>query len=198
MANTVVLALPRGGVPVGYEVALALKTPLEVFVVRKLGVPGNSELAMGAIASGGACILNRELIQDLGISSELLQNVIEGETAILKQREIAYECLGQSADLTSKTVILVDDGAATGATMRVAVQALRQRHVPRIIVGLPTASSQAADRLRSVADEVITLVESDYFPSVGNWYQQFDQTTDEEVIQCLQTAVEAIKPADKF
>ncbi len=195
MANLRVVALPRGGVPVGFEVALALNAPLDVFIVRKLGMPGNPELAMGAIASGEARILNRDLIETLEIPPELIENVIERETEVIRSRELAYGIHDRPVDYSGKLVILVDDGAATGATMRVAVQALRQRHARRIVVGLPTASSQAADLLRRDADEVITLIESDCFQAVGQWYRHFDQTTDEEVIQCLKKANEAIHPA---
>jgi predicted phosphoribosyltransferase len=189
----VVLALPRGGVPVGYEVALALRVPLEVFLVRKLGLPGNPELAMGAIASGGACVLNQELLRDLSIPPELLQLVINQEQSTLKQREASYGILHRTANFCGKTAILVDDGAATGATLRAAIQALRQHDVKRIVVAVPTAASHAVKQLQKEADEVITLIESDLFASVGQWYRYFDQTTDEEVLDLLRNAEEALK-----
>lgn len=186
----IVLALPRGGVPVGAEVALALHAPLRPFVVRKLGLPGNPELALGAIATGGAYLINQSLVRNFGVSQALLENIVEQETDELHARERAYGmgALG-GMDLARKTATLVDDGAATGATMRVAVLALRKSHVGRIVVALPTASTQAADLLREEADEVVILIESDDFYAVGQWYAHFDQTTDEEVRACLQETV---------
>lgn len=193
LGQSVVEALPRGGVPVGYEVARALKDPLEVFIVRKLGVPGNPELAMGAIASGGACLLNKQVIQDLGISTEEIRQVVHQEQDMLRRREIEYGTPQRIADLETKTTILVDDGAATGATMRVAIQALRHQHARRIVVALPTAASHTADLLRAEADDVIILIESDLFASVGQWYQDFSQTSNEEVMSYLKNAAEEIR-----
>jgi predicted phosphoribosyltransferase len=188
-SGIVVLALPRGGVPVGAEVASALHVPLRVFLVRKLGLPGNPELAMGAIASGGTLLLNHAVVRNFGVSPALLENVLGKETQELRAREKAYGIAAQEMDLARKTVIVVDDGAATGATMRVAVQALRKCHVAKLVVALPTASTQAANLLREEADEVVVLIESDDFYSVGQWYAHFDQTTDEEVRACLHESV---------
>ena len=187
-------ALPRGGVPVGYEVAKALHIPLEIFMVRKLGVPGNPELAMGAIASGGACFLNQDVIQDLGMPPELIQAAIDKEMTVLRNREATYGIPQGPADFSGKTVVLVDDGAATGATMRVAIQALRQHEAKFIIVALPTMASHTGRQLRKEADEVISLIESDLFASVGQWYHHFQQTTDAEVLECLQKANAGWKP----
>lgn len=192
--SPVVLALPRGGIPVGFEVAKALnaaktaKARLEAFLVRKLGVPGNPELAMGAIASNGACLLNQSLIQGLGIPPELVQDAIEKESAILRSREALYGIAGKTPDLRLHPAILVDDGAATGASMRVAVQALRQSRAGKIIVALPVAASQAAEQLRSEADAALILIESDDFQAVGQWYDNFGQVTDAEVIDYLRKA----------
>ena len=181
--NWVVEALPRGGVPVGYEVAQVLQIPLEVFLVRKLGVPGNPELAMGAIASGGICLINSDVIRDLGIPREFIQIEIDREKELLHQREALY---GQNpTDFSGKTALLVDDGAATGATMRVAIQALRHQKASRIVVALPTMASHIARQLRAEADSVVALIESDLFASVGQWYLDFRQTSDQEVIGLL-------------
>jgi len=178
-------ALPRGGVPVGYEVASAINARLGVFIVRKLGVPGDPELAMGAIASGGACLLNQGVIEDLGIPPELIQAAIDREKSVLKAREAAYGIALNPTDFSGKFVVLVDDGAATGATMRVAIQALRQHNARRILVALPTMATHIARQLRAEADGVVSLIESDLFASVGQWFQNFSQTTDEEVVEYL-------------
>ena len=177
--DAVVLALPRGGVPVGYEVARALGLPLAVFVVRKLGTPGQRELAMGAIASGGVRVLNEQLISDLGISPEVIDAVAAEEERELKRRELLY---GSTVpELRNRAVILVDDGLATGATMRAAVRAVRLHGPARIVVAVPVGASDTCDTLRREADELLCLRMPEPFSAVGLWYSRFDQTTDDEV-----------------
>ena len=155
-----VLALPRGGVPVGFEVAKALKAPLDIFVVRKLGVPGEEELAMGAIALGGIRILDEEIIRLMGISDHVIETVSVKEQEELRRREVAYRGHAHPLQVSGKTVILVDDGIATGSTMRVAIVALRKQYLSKLIVAVPTASPSACDELRTIADEVIALISS--------------------------------------
>ena len=158
-------------------------------MVRKLGLPGNPELALGAVASGGALLLNQEMIERFGVLPELIQTLVENECDVIKRRESAYGTGKQPVGFPGKIAVLVDDGAATGATIRVAVKALRSLNPDSlIVVALPAASSQAADQLRAEADEVFVLIESDNFLSVGQWYRNFDQTTDEEVMECLRKA----------
>jgi predicted phosphoribosyltransferase len=177
--DAVVLALPRGGVPVGYEVARALGVPLAVFVVRKLGTPGQRELAMGAIASGGVRVLNEQLISDLGIPPEVIDAVAAEEERELRRREVLY---GSTVpELRNRTVILVDDGLATGATMRAAVRAVRLHGPTRIVVAVPVGASDTCDTLRREADELLCLRMPEPFSAVGLWYSRFDQTTDDEV-----------------
>jgi len=178
-----VLALPRGGVPVGFEVAKALKAPLDIFVVRKLGVPGEEELAMGAIALGGIRILDEEIIRLMGISDHVIETVSVKEQEELRRREVAYRGHAHPLQVSGKTVILVDDGIATGSTMRVAIVALRKQYLSKLIVAVPTASPSACDELRTIADEVIALITPEPFVAVGRWYAIFDQTSDVEVRQ---------------
>jgi putative phosphoribosyl transferase len=179
--DIVVLALPRGGVPVGYEVAKALNVPLDVFVVRKLGLPGQEELAMGAIASGGARVLNRDLIRALGIPEEVVDQVTREEQRELERREREYRDGRPPIDVRGKTVILVDDGLATGSSMRVAVLALKQKEPAQVIVAVPVAPADSCAELQSVADKVVCAVTPHPFWGVGQWYEDFSQTTDEEV-----------------
>ena len=178
-----VLALPRGGVPVGFEVAKALKAPLDIFVVRKLGVPGEEELAMGAIALGGIRILDEEIIRLMGISDHVIETVSVKEQEELRRREVAYRGHAHPLHVSGKTVILVDDGIATGSTMRAAIVALRKQYLSKLIVAVPTASPSACDELRTIADEVIALITPEPFVAVGRWYAIFDQTSDVEVRQ---------------
>lgn len=185
---SIVLALPRGGVPIGAHVAEALDAPLDVCLVRKLGVPGQEELAMGAIASGGARALNRDVIVPLGITPWMIERVVAHETAELHRREIAYRGNRPFPNLVGETVILVDDGAATGASMRVAVEALRQAGPRSIIAAMPVASRQAAQMLREVADECVTIVEPEPFYAVGYWYADFSEVSDAEVRELLAEA----------
>lgn len=179
--DVVVLALPRGGVPIAFEVAARLGAPLDVFVVRKLGVPGHEELAMGAIASGGVQVLSDELIKRLGIDAAAIATVAARERRELARREQAYR--GERAPLAvaGRTVILIDDGLATGATMKAAVAGLRQLGPRQIIVAVPVASQEACAELGELADEIVCLVTPSPFWGVGNWYDDFGQTSDDEV-----------------
>lgn len=180
-----VLALPRGGVPVAYEIAKALKAPLDIYLVRKLGVPGNKELAMGAIGSGGAVFYNKELIRDIGISREAIKKVIEVERAELLRRESLYRGEKPYPDLKNKIVILVDDGIATGATMRVAIDGVKRMHPQRIILAIPVAPPEVCDELMPLVDKIVCPLRPDYFQAVGYWYNDFTQTTDAEVFRLL-------------
>ncbi|HEU4343230.1 MAG TPA: phosphoribosyltransferase [Candidatus Binatia bacterium] len=183
--DVLVLALPRGGVPVAYEVARALKVPLDVFIVRKLGVPGYEELAMGAIATGGVRVLNDQLVSALRIPNYVIDAVAAWEEQELKRRERVYRDDRPPPDVRGRTVILVDDGLATGATMLAAVKALRQQQPARIVVAVPTASPETCDALKPEVDEIICAVRPEPFYAVGFWYENFSQTTDEEVRDLL-------------
>jgi len=183
--DVIVLALPRGGVPVGYEVALALKASLDVFLVRKLGLPGREELALGAIASGGIQILNQDIVQALGIHASTISSIIERELQELKRREESYRGSRPAPQIKDRTVIVVDDGLATGASMRAAVAGLRAQSPMRIIVAVPVATPQAIEIIRSKVDEIVSVISPDPFEGVGKWYDDFSQTTDEEVRSLL-------------
>ncbi len=186
--DVVVLALPRGGVPVGYEVAEELGAPLDVFLVRKLGVPGHEELAMGAIASGDVRVVNEEVVRMAGIDERTLAAVAAEEQRELERRERLYRGDRPLLDVTGKTVVLVDDGLATGSTMRAAVIALRQQAPARIIVAVPVAAAETCDELISMmdgVDEVVCGMTPEPFHAVGLWYEEFGQTTDEEVQELL-------------
>ncbi|KXS36968.1 MAG: phosphoribosyltransferase [Halomonadaceae bacterium T82-2] len=187
-APAVVLGLPRGGVPVAAEIARTLDLPLDVLVVRKLGVPGHEEFAMGAIASGGVTVVDDELVTRLRIGSRALDTVIERERAELARREQAYRGDRAYPDLAATTVVLVDDGIATGATMRAAVQAVHRLGAKRCVVAVPVAAPDSLALLRDTADEVVCLAAPEMFSSVGQWYRHFDQTSDTEVRQCLADA----------
>jgi putative phosphoribosyl transferase len=186
--DVVVLALPRGGVPVGYEVAKALNAPLDVFVVRKLGVPGHKELAMGAIASGGVRVLNENVIRKLGIPNEVVETVAEEEERELERREREYRDGRPPIEIRGRTVILVDDGLATGSSMRVAVLALRKKNPAQIIVAVPVAAPATCAEFESEVDQVICAVTPEPFWAVGQWYTDFSQTSDEEVHDLLRRA----------
>lgn len=188
--QVVVLALPRGGVPVAAEIAAALQVPLDVLPVRKLGTPGQEELAMGAIASGGARVLNDDVIHSLAISPELVESVIERELRELKRRERLYRGTRPAAKLANHTVILVDDGLATGSTMQAAVNAVRLQHPARIVVAVPVAAALTCEAF-NCPDEGLTCVcetAVEPFYAVGLWYENFDQTTDAEVCELLNRA----------
>jgi putative phosphoribosyl transferase len=186
--DVVVLGLPRGGVPVAYEVAKALGAPLDVFVVRKLGVPGQEEYAMGAIASGGVRVLNRDAVAGLGIPERVIDQVAERELRELERRERTYRDGREAPALEGRIVIVVDDGLATGASMRAAVEALKKRHPARIVVAVPVGSTDTCARLRGEVDEVVCAATPDPFYAVGPWYEEFDQTTDNEVHDALAQA----------
>jgi putative phosphoribosyl transferase len=188
--DALVLALPRGGVPVGFEVARALSAPLDVFVVRKLGAPGHEELAMGAIASGGVRVLNEPIIAMLAVSQDMIERVIAREQRELARREHAYRADLPPPEVRNRTVILVDDGIATGATMRAAIGAVRRLHAARIIAATPVAAAEAAGELRLLTDEFHALLTPKNFGGVGQWYGDFVQTTDEDVRSLLAKASE--------
>src|ERR1700716_4316092 len=183
--DVIVLALPRGGVPVAYEVARALGAPLDVFVVRKLGVPGYEELAMGALATGGVRVLNDQVVERLGIPQHVIDAVAAREQQELARRERLYRGDRPPPDLRGRTVILVDDGLATGATMRAAVNALRQQQAGRIVVAVPIAPPEICEQLTGEVDDIICAVTPEPFYAVGCWYRDFSQTSDEEVRQLL-------------
>jgi predicted phosphoribosyltransferase len=183
--DVVVLALPRGGVPVGYEVATALGAPLDVFVVRKLGVPWQPELAMGAIASGGVRVLNDEVITTLRLTDDMIEKVTESEQRELERREEAYRDGRPRPNVRGKVVILVDDGLATGSTMRAAVAAVRKLEPTRVVVAVPVGARDTCRVLAAEADEVVCVARPEPFFGVGSWYDDFSQTTDDEVRERL-------------
>jgi putative phosphoribosyl transferase len=179
--NAIVLALPRGGVPVGAEVAKALGAPLDVFIVRKLGVPGHKELAMGAIASGGVRVLNRDVLDYARITPQQLDAVTAREERELSRREAEYRGDRPPLEVRGRTVIIVDDGLATGSTMRAAVQSLRAMEPKRVIVAVPVGAAQTCEEFRDIVDEMVCLRTPEPFEAVGLWYDDFTQTTDAEV-----------------
>ena len=189
--NVIVLGLPRGGMPVAFEIATSLHAPLDVFVVRKLGVPGHRELAMGAIASGGVRILNQDVLETLDISPMIIDAVSRQEQIELERQERTYRGDAPAPDYAVRTVIIVDDGLATGSTMRAAVAALRQLHPARIVVAVPVGAADTCRRLRKEADEVVCLRTPEPFRAVSLWYEEFQQTTDHEVGHLLETAAHA-------
>lgn len=186
--QTRVLALPRGGVPVGYEVARALGAPLDVFTVRKLGTPGHEELAMGAIATGGVRVLNPEVIRELGIHPRQLDAIARREAVELERREAHYRQGRPALDVRGRSVIVVDDGLATGSTMRAAVAALRKQGPARIIVAVPVAPRESCEDLEALADETVCARTPEPFYAVGLWYRDFEQTSDDEVRALLERA----------
>ena len=183
--DVIVLGLPRGGVPVAYEVAKSLRAPLDVFIVRKLGVPGFEELAAGAIASGGVRVLNEDVMRALPNADQLIESVTERETVELERREQTYRNGRPPPELRDRVVILVDDGLATGATMRAAVAALRQRGVAKIVVAAPVGAPDTCRELEQEADETICAIAPEFFQAVGQYYEDFSQTSDEEVRELL-------------
>jgi predicted phosphoribosyltransferase len=190
-ADVRVLALPRGGVPVAFEVARALDAPLDVFVVRKLGVPGHEEYAMGAIATGGVVLLNDEVVRSVGVSDASVQRVLRDERRELERREHRYRGDRAPPDVAGRTVILVDDGLATGSTMLAAVAALRAERPAQIVVAVPVASSESCEAMRRAADKVVCSVTPEPFYAVGLWYDDFSQTSDDEVHELLEQAAHA-------
>jgi predicted phosphoribosyltransferase len=190
--DVLVLALPRGGVPVAYEVARVLGASLDVFLVRKLGVPGHEELAMGAIASGGVRVINNELVRALRIPDYMIEAIVAQEQQELARRERLYRGDRPPPDVRGRTVILVDDGLATGSTMYAAVTALRQQQPARIVVAVPIAAPETCDELREAADDIVCAVTPQPFHAVGLWYEDFSQTTDDEVRDLLAQAREPV------
>jgi predicted phosphoribosyltransferase len=186
--DVIVLALPRGGVPVAYEIAAALDAPLDVFVVRKLGLPGREELAMGAIASGGIRVLNEELVQALRVPDRVIEAVTTCELRELKWREREYRGRRPLPEIRGRTVILVDDGIATGSTMRAAIAALRRLEPARLIVAAPIAAPSTLDEIGPEVDEYVVESMPDPFCAVGVWYDDFTQTSDQEVRSLLERA----------
>ena len=184
--DVLVLALPRGGVPVAFEVAEALGAPLDIFLVRKLGVPGHEELAMGAIATGGVRVLNEDVVRYLKIPGEVIDAVAIKEQRELERRERAYRGDRPAPEVRGRTVILVDDGLATGSTMRAAATALRKQQPASIIVAVPVSAPQTCDEFRDEVDEIVCAVTPEPFHAVGLWYHDFSQTTDEEVHDLLE------------
>jgi predicted phosphoribosyltransferase len=183
--DVLVLALPRGGVPVGAEVARALRAPLDIFLVRKLGVPGHDELAFGAIATGGVRVLNEQVVRALRIPESVVDAVTVKEQAELARRERLYRGDRPPPDVRGRTVVLVDDGLATGATMLAAIKALKQQGLGRLVVAVPTASPETCDAFRAEVDEIICAVTPESFHAVGQSYDDFSQTTDDEVHDLL-------------
>lgn len=186
--DVVVLALPRGGMPVAHEVAEALEAPLDVFVVRKLGVPGQEELAMGAIASGGVRVISPEVVRSCGVSEREVEKVVAAERAELERREASYREDRPPLDVRGKVVILVDDGLATGSSMRAAIAALRLRSPARVVVAVPVAPRATNQRFASIADDVVCAVTPEPFHAVGEWYENFAQVGDDEVRDLLHRA----------
>ena len=183
---TTVVALPRGGVPVAFEIATRLAVPLDVFMVSKLGVPGHEELAMGAVATGGIRVRNHELIRELGISDEVIDLVEQDAADELERRERSYRADRPALEVAGRTIILVDDGLATGSTMRAAIAGLRQRHVRRLVVAVPIAAPSTCREVGALVDEMICAVTPDPFIAVGLWYDDFTATSDDEVRRLLQ------------
>jgi putative phosphoribosyl transferase len=193
-SKPLVLALPRGGVPVAFEVARALHAELDVFLVRKLGLPGHEELAIGAIASGGVRVLNRDLIKELHVSEDLITRVTATEEEELKRREHLYRQNRPPIAVRDRTVVLVDDGLATGASMMAGVRALRPQNPRRIVVAVPVAAPETCHEFRAEADDVICPATPEPFGAVGAWYDNFSQTTDNEVRELLERAAREATP----
>jgi putative phosphoribosyl transferase len=188
--DVLVLALPRGGVPVAYEVAKALNAPLDIFVVRSLGVPGHEEMAMGAIASGGVRVVNQDIVLGAGITSDLIERAAIQERRELERREQIYRDDRPAPQIEGRTVILIDDGSTTGATMRTAVLALRQHNTAKIIVAIPAASRETCAEFQNEVDGIVCGITPEPFLAAGMWYANFSQTTDDEVRILLQNAAQ--------
>jgi len=193
--DVIVLALPRGGLPVANEVARALDAPLDVFIVRKLGVPWQEELAMGALASGGIRFVNQEVVDMYGIGAEDVERATGEQQVELERREKLYRGDRPPPDLAGKTVILVDDGLATGSSMRAAVNAVRTQRPAAVVVAVPVAAPETCELFRTIADDVVCAMTPEPFQAVGLWYQDFTQTTDDEVREILgESRLRALRP----
>lgn len=190
--EVVVIALPRGGVPVGFEIAKRLAAPLDVVVVRKVGVPGHEELAMGAVASGGVLVRNDDVIDALGIDGDVIEAAAEAKRREVSDRERAFRGERETPDLDGRTVIVVDDGIATGSTMRASLRALRQSGAHRLVVAVPVASETACREMEEFAEEVVCLVATDHLIAVGQWYLDFDQVSYKEVVDLLDEAASVL------
>ena len=190
-ADVLVLGLPRGGVPVAYEVARSLRVTLDIFLVRKLGVPGHEELAMGALASGGVRVLNEEIARQFGISQAVIERVAGREQQELERRERLYRGDRPPPAVQGRTIILIDDGLATGSTMRAAAAALRQMQPEKVVVAVPVAAAETCEALRGDVDEVVCVETPEPFLAVGAWYADFSQTSDDEVRELLEKAGDA-------
>jgi predicted phosphoribosyltransferase len=190
-SDVLVLALPRGGVPVAFEVARALDVPLDIFLVRKLGLPGQEELAMGAIASGGVTVLNSEVVDTLHIPHRVIDQVAAQEQRELERRERLYRDDRPPPEVRGKTILLVDDGLATGTSMRAAAAALREQAPDRIVVAVPVAASETCAEFRHIVDDIVCAITPDPFYAVGLWYEDFSQTNDQEVRDLLARAAQA-------
>ena len=186
--DTLILALPRGGVPVAYEVALTLNVPMDIFIVRKLGLPGREELAIGAIASGGIRVLNSDVIRMLSIPEEVINFVARRELQELQRRERLYRGNRPSPEVRDRTVVIIDDGLATGASMRAAVAGVRAQYPTRLVVAVPAAAAETCDAFRSEVEEVVCAITPEPFYGVSRWYEDFSQVTDEEVRTLLEEA----------
>jgi predicted phosphoribosyltransferase len=184
-SDVVILALPRGGVPVASEIAKALAVPLDVFIVRKLGVPGHEELAMGAIATGNVTVFNEDVLREIPVSKAAIERVIQAEQQELQRREKTYRGNRPFPILKNKIVILVDDGIATGASMRAAIQAIKQNHPARLIMAVPVAAFATCKAMAALVDELVCPLRPQFFYAVGEWYDEFPQTSDEEVFKLL-------------
>lgn len=194
--DLVVIGLPRGGVEVAFEVAQALHAPLDVIVSRKIGAPMQPELGIGAVAPGGITVLDEQIIRQLGLSTEDLERAAEKERSDMRRRLNEYRGGGEIPDLSGKTVVIVDDGLATGVTALAAIRAARAAHARRILLAVPVCARETAAQISDEADEVICLHAPERFVAVGVWYEQFDQTTDAEVIELLEEAREAVDPEE--
>ena len=187
-SDVIALALPRGGVPVAYEVALALNAPLDIFTVRKLGLPGHEELAMGAIASGGARVINQDVVRTFSIPQGVVEAVAKQELKELERRERAFRGDREMREIHDRTAILIDDGLATGASMQAALMGLRARDPARIVVAVPTAPLETCEAFQQLVDEMICATTPEPFYGVGQWYEDFSQVTDEQVQTLLEQA----------
>lgn len=196
--DVLVMALPRGGVPVAYEVSRALNAPLDVIIVRKLGVPGQEELAMGAIASGGVRVLNDDVMQTLALPEMVIEAAVAHERRELERREHLYRGNRPINEVHGRTIIIVDDGMATGATMHAAVAAMKQQQPTRIIIAVPVASSAACEKLAAEGEEVVCVYRPENFHAVGFWYTHFSQTTDEEVTNLLEQATHELMATPRY